>query len=365
MKPQEKDRADVAHRAAEVGAGTLRTPAQLLAAGLIAPEELVRITEVSAQFAVAITPHMRSLIEPGCANDPIAAQFVPSAAELNVAEGELTDPIGDEAHSPVAGIVHRYPDRVLLKPLQVCPVYCRFCFRREAVGPGHAGLDEAELEAAFAYIESCKQIWEVVVTGGDPFVLSPRRMAGIMRRLDSIGHVRVVRFHTRVPVVRPDLVSDELLDALRIKKAVFVVLHVNHVNELSAAARDACARLVDRGLPMLSQTVLLRGVNADAQTLETLFRALVETRIKPYYLHQGDLAKGTGHFRTSLATGQDVMRTLRGRVSGVCQPLYVLDIPGGHGKVPVGPNYLTSADERGEYRVCDYLGNVHAYQDSA
>ena len=363
MRPQEKDRADIAHPAAEVAAGTLRTPAQLLAAGLIAPEELVRITEVSAQFAVAITPQVQALIEPGRAQDPIAAQFVPNAAELTVAEGELTDPIGDEAHSPVPGIVHRYPDRVLLKPLQVCPVYCRFCFRREAVGPGHAGLDDAALEAALGYIESCKQIWEVVVTGGDPFVLSPRRMAGIMRRLDSIAHVRVIRFHTRVPVVRPDLVTEDLLDALRIKKAVFVVLHVNHVNELSEAARAACARLVDRGVPMLSQTVLLRGVNADAATLETLFRALVETRIKPYYLHQGDLAKGTGHFRTSLATGQHVMRTLRGRVSGMCQPLYVLDIPGGHGKVPVGPGYLTQAAEGG-YRVCDYLGNLHGYPDS-
>ncbi len=184
-----------------------------------------------------------------------------------------------------------------------------------------------------------------------------------MRRLEAIPHVGVVRFHTRVPVVRPAAINEAMIDALRIKKAVYIVLHINHVKELSAAARCASARLIDAGLPMLSQTVLLKGINDDAKSCETLFRALIEIRVKPYYLHHGDLATGTRHFRTSIAAGQRLMRELRGRVSGLCQPTYVLDIPGGHGKVPIGPDYLTPLDQ-GHYLVEDYHGQSHGYEDS-
>ncbi|MDB6085519.1 MAG: L-lysine 2,3-aminomutase, partial [Gammaproteobacteria bacterium] len=295
--------------------------------------------------------------------DPIAAQFVPTGAEMNWSHDEREDPIGDEAYSPTPGIVHRYPDRVLLKPLHVCPVYCRFCFRREMVGPGGEALSEQDLQNALAYIESNDKIWEVVITGGDPLIMSARRIESMMRRLEGIKHVGVVRYHTRVPVVKPEAINEALIRALRIKKAVYIVLHANHVKELSEEAREACAKLVDAGFPMLSQTVLLNGVNADPNSLEQLFRALVEMRIKPYYLHHGDLARGTRHFRTSIAAGQQVMRALRGTVSGICQPLYVLDIPGGNGKVPIGPGYLTELDD-GSYTVRDYKGNSHGYQDS-
>lgn len=342
---------------------TLRTAAQLSAAGLIHESDLADLSRVAGSFAVAISPQMRALIDPTSPDDPIAAQFVPSTLELNQAPEELDDPIGDESHSPVPGIVHRYPDRVLFKLVSVCPVYCRFCFRRETVGTELMGLGTEAIERALAYIESNTEIWEVVVSGGDPLILSPRRLERIMRRLERIPHLGVVRFHTRVPVVKPDHVDADLIRALKIKKAVYVVLHTNHVQELSEASRIACAKLIDAGFPMLSQTVLLKGVNANADTLKALFRKLVELRIKPYYLHHGDLAKGTSHFRTTIAEGQSLVGSLRAQISGLCQPTYVLDIPGGYGKVPIGPNYL-SPHGNGIYNINDAFGHSHQYVES-
>lgn len=347
----------------QTGHGTLRTPEQLLAAGLIAESEVEKIERVASRFAVALTPQVHSLIDTDAAADPIAAQFVPQIEELHSSHDEREDPIGDRVHSPLAGIVHRYPDRVLLMPLHVCPVYCRFCFRREVVGPGSEALTDEALDKALDYIEAHPQIWEVIVTGGDPLVMSPRRARKVMERLARIEHVGVVRYHTRVPIVKPDAVTDELVAALRIDKAVYIVVHANHARELSPEAKRAFAKLIDGGLPMLSQTVLLRGVNADAKTLEGLFRALVANRVKPYYLHHADLARGTKHFRTSIAEGQQLMRELRGQVSGLCQPHYVLDIPGGHGKVPIGPNCVTATGE-GQYTIEDYQGRHHPYEDS-
>jgi lysine 2,3-aminomutase len=341
-------------------AKTLRSPEALVSAGLAEAAQLPALERVAAQYAVAITPAMIQLIE--TVDDPIARQFLPDAAELDTLSIEDGDPVGDEAMSPVEGIVHRYPDRVLLKITHVCAVYCRFCFRREMVGPGGVkALSPAVLEAALAYVADHPEIWEVIVTGGDPLVLSPRRLGELMARLSHIEHVKVVRFHTRVPVVDPEAVTAELVAALSCPgKAVYVALHANHPRELTSAARAACARLVDAGIPMLGQTVLLRGVNDDAETLGALMRAFVETRIKPYYLHQGDLAPGTSHLRTSLADGQALMRDIRGRFSGLCQPTYVLDIPGGHGKVPVGPDYLTTGEEGG-MQVEDPWGGTHPY----
>ena len=273
-------------------------------------------------------------------------------------------PIGDATHSPVAGIVHRYPDRVLLKLLSVCPVYCRFCFRRESVGPGSEQVLSPEaMERAFAYIAETNAIWEVILTGGDPLMLSPRRLAMVMERLDAIAHVKVVRIHTRVPVVDPSRVNAALVVALKSsRKSVYVALHANHPREMSDAARAACALLVDAGIPMVSQSVLLRGVNDDAEVLAQLMRTFVENRIKPYYLHHGDLAPGTAHLRTSLEEGRALMRQLRGRLSGLAMPEYVLDIPGGHGKSPVGPDYLSAA-AADEKTVEDWRGARHAYRD--
>jgi lysine 2,3-aminomutase len=261
---------------------------------------------------------------------------------------------------------------VLFKLVHVCAVYCRFCFRREMVGPGKAtALSDAAYHGALDYIRSDREIWEVILTGGDPLMLSPRRLAEIMADLGTIDHVRIVRIHTRVPVADPTRISAEMIAGLKVKGATtWVALHANHARELTDKARAACAAIIEAGIPMVSQSVLLRGVNDNIAALEALMRAFVECRIKPYYLHHGDLAPGTSHLRTTLQHGQELMRALRGRVSGLCQPDYVLDIPGGHGKAPVGPNYLSQANsfsrereqfEETRYRVVDYCGDVHLY----
>ena len=340
---------------------TLRHLSDLEAAGLTNAEKRAALEKIAAQYAVAITPAMAELIDRTDPNDPMARQFVPDAAELAIRPEERADPIGDDAHSPIEGVVHRYPDRVLLKLTHVCAVYCRFCFRREMIGPAVAPLTPKQLDGALGYIATHPEIWEVVLTGGDPLVLSARRLKQVMSRLAAIAHVKVIRVHSRVPAVDPARITPELVRALKAKsKATYVVLHANHARELTEAARKACARLVDAGIPMLSQSVLLAGVNDDPQTLGALMRALVECRIKPYYLHHGDLAPGTSHLRTSIERGQDLMRALRGRLSGLCQPTYVLDIPGGYGKLPVGPNYW-SRDEAGCARVEDFNGRSHRY----
>lgn len=345
---------------------TARSLADLVEAGALPRAALddPALADVARDYAIAVTPDMLDLMEGPPAHDPVARQFLPTAQESVTSPSELADPIGDHVHAPVKGIVHRYPDRVLLKPLHACPVYCRFCFRREQVGPGGDALDDAELDAALQYIAQRHDIWEVIVTGGDPFMLSPRRIARIVGALEALAHIAVVRFHTRVPVVDPARVSEALVAALSTRRiAVYVGVHCNHARELTAAARAALARMTDAGIPLLSQSVLLRGVNDTPGALEALFRALVAARVRPYYLHHPDLARGTGHFRVSLEEGQALMRALRGRLSGLCQPTYVLDIPGGHGKSPIGPAYLADPGPDGHHLIVDYKGGQHRYRD--
>ena len=344
---------------------TIRRPRELVEAGLAPEDRLADLQAVAARYAVAITPAMAEIIDAGDPHDPIARQFVPDAAELRQTDAEDADPIGDAAHAPVPGIVHRYPDRVLLKLVSVCPVYCRFCFRRETVGPGGpASLSDDALGRALGYVAERPGIWEVVVTGGDPLVLSARRIAALMARLSAIPHVRVVRFHSRVPVVAPERVDGDMVAALRAPgKATWIAVHANHPREIGPAAAAALARLVEAGIPLVGQTVLLRGVNDDPAVLSALMRAFVENRVKPYYLHQGDLAPGTSHLRTTIAEGRALMAALRGRVSGLCQPSYVLDIPGGYGKVPVGPVYLSETGAGAV--VTDFEGRTHAYPPHA
>jgi lysine 2,3-aminomutase len=310
------------------------------------------LAKVAARYAVAITPAIEALIDESDPADPIAAQFRPDARELEIAPDELSDPIGDDAHTPVKGVVHRYADRCLLKLVHVCPVYCRFCFRREMVGPqGDGTLAGEELDAAIAYIESQPQIWEVILTGGDPFLISARRAREITERLAAVPHVKILRWHTRVPAVDPLRVTPDLVEALCIDGATtYVVLHINHARELTEQARAAIARLVDAGVPMLAQTVLLKGVNDNAEALEALMRGLVEARVKPYYLHHLDKAPGTSHFRCTIERGQELVRELHGRASGLAQPTYVLDIPGGHGKAPLAAPSLREIEEGYEVR---------------
>ena len=347
-------------------AKTLKTAADLAEAGLIGRGDIPSLDPVAARYAIAVTPAMAALIDPFDPADPIGRQFIPDPAEIITSPEERADPIGDDAFSPVEGIVHRYPDRVLLKLTQLCPVYCRFCFRRETVGPGgDAMLSAAALERAMGFIAAHPAIWEVILTGGDPLVLAPRRLAEVAEQLAGIAHVKVLRVHSRVPVVDPERITAGLIAALMsARKTLYLGLHVNHARELTAAARAAIGRLLEAGIPVLSQTVLLKGVNDDAETLAALMRALVEARVKPYYLHHPDLAPGTARFRLTIEEGQALVRALRGRLSGLCQPQYVIDIPGGHGKSPIGPGYLSplpSETVAQSYVIEDYQGGRHRY----
>jgi lysine 2,3-aminomutase len=336
-------------------ARSIRTPKDLLAEKLLDEDQLPAITDVARRYAVSITPTIRDQITGP--DDPVGRQFVPTELELITTPEEREDPIGDDPFTPVKGVTHRYPDRVLFKPVHVCPVYCRFCFRREVVGPGEQMLKGEALEAALDYIRSHPEIWEVIFTGGDPLIVAPSKLRPMLEALDAIKHVKVIRFHTRVPVVDPGRINDDLVNALTLDTPVWVVVHTNHSQEIGDEARAALRRLTGAGIPLASQTVLLKGINDTPEALEDLFRTLVANRVKPYYLHHGDLAMGTGHFRTTIAEGHKLVRRLRGRVSGLCQPTYVLDIPGGHGKVPVGPSYL-NADHTA---VTDPWGSEHAY----
>jgi len=333
---------------------------RLVERGLVPAARAADLERVASRWSVALTREVADAIDPGDPRDPLALQLVPSTDELAPLSDELADPIGDLAHQPLPGIVHRYPDRVLLLPTHACAVYCRFCFRRERVGPGAEALTADELGRALDYVAADPRIWEVILSGGDPLVLSPRRLAEIVQRLERIPHVQVIRIHTRVPTLDPGRVTDELVAALSARKAVWVVLHVNHARELELGAREACARLLRAGIPLLAQTVLLAGVNDAPAALEALFRALVAMRVKPYYLHHLDRAPGTARFRTSLGAGQELMRGLRGRVSGLCQPTYVLDLPGGAGKVPVGPSYLGECVD-GARELRDSQGKTHLW----
>ena len=332
---------------------TLRDAGALAAAGLIAPADRAAIDEVAQRYAIAIPPALQALIE--TVDDPIGRQFIPQPGELHTAPHEHHDPIADEALSPIRGIVHRYPDRALLKPLLACPVYCRFCFRREQVGPDGGLLTPADLDAAFAWLAARPAITELILTGGEPLSLSPRRLADLMRRAAALPHLRVVRIHSRLPTADPDRLDTALVAALAsYPGALWVVAHVNHARELTASAAAALRRLQAAGIPVLSQSVLLRGVNDNPQALESLLNTLVANRVKPYYLHQLDPAPGTAHFHVPIAEGRRLLADLRGRISGLAWPTYVLDIPGGHGKVPIGPNYL-DADET----VTDPWGTPH------
>lgn len=337
--------------------------AGLAAAGLADAADAADLAPVLRRYALAITPYLAERMAAEPADGPLRRQYLPDPAEACAQPAELADPIGDEAHAPVKGIVHRYPDRALLKPLHACAVYCRFCFRREMVGPGGEALNDAELAAALAYVADQPEIWEVVVTGGDPFMMSPRRLAHIVEALAAIPHVGVVRFHTRAPMADPTRVSPDLTAALRRDGVTtWVAVHANHADEFTAPAATALARLADAGVPLVGQTVLLKGVNDAPDKLDALFRAMVRHRVKPYYLHHPDLAPGTAHFRPSLAEGRALAKGLRGRLSGLAQPTYVLDIPGGWGKVPAADAWA-SADPQGDgWRVEDPQGRRHLYK---
>ncbi|MDE2579054.1 MAG: lysine-2,3-aminomutase-like protein [Hyphomicrobiales bacterium] len=339
----------------------LTRPEDFIGAGLADPRDRAALAAVAARYSAAMSPRLAALAR---AHPQIARQYAPDARELTVLPQERADPIGDDAHSPVAGLVHRYPDRVLLKIVSACPVYCRFCFRRESVGAGRGAMDGEAIAAALDYLRGNEQVWEVILTGGDPFVLSPRRLAALASDISSIPHIKILRLHTRAPMASPELVTREFIAALQSTRlAVYVAVHANHPAEFDAPAKAALAQLADAGVGLVSQSVLLRGVNDDVETLEALMRAFVEARVKPYYLHHPDLAPGTGHFRLSLDEGRALYAALCARVSGLARPAYVLDIPGGAGKIPVAESALRR--EGDTWRARDAAGRAHDYADPA
>ena len=334
------------------GQRTLHDTDALIAAGLVRPEARNALVAVEQRYAVAVPPAMRRLIQQP--DDAIGRQFIPDPAELITAPNETADPIADDKLSPIKGVVHRYPDRALLKPLLICPVYCRFCFRREHVGPDGGLLTDAELQAAYNWFADRPAIREVILTGGDPLMLSPRRLASIVSALSAIPHIEILRIHTRVPTADPTRVTDALAAALATDKAMWLVLHANHACEFTPDAHAAIRRIQTQTVPVLGQSVLLRGINDSAAALEALFRAMLAARVKPYYLHQLDAAPGTARFHVPIEEGRRLLAQLRGRVTGLAWPTYVLDISGGHGKVPIGPDYLEPDDH-----VRDPGGTLH------
>lgn len=295
-------------------------------------------------FAMSITPYYMGLCDrhdPGC---PIRLQCVPQIAEAFVGRGDLRDPLGEVAHEVAPHLVQRYPDRALLLVTDRCGVYCRFCTRSRMVGAGGGARSGSQLSAAYAYLRAHPEIQDVIVSGGDPLVMSDSRISAVLSELAMIESVAYVRVASRTPVTLPQRITDSLCRALRTHPAVWLMTHFNHPKELTSEARAACAKLADHGIPVMNQSVLLRGVNDDARTLEALFRGLLRARVRPYYLLQTDPVIGTSHLRTPLARGIELMEALQGRVSGIALPKLIVDTPGGKGKVPVGPDYIVGRD---------------------
>lgn len=313
---------------------TLRLPAELEAAGLLPPGAAAALAPVAARYAIALTPAVAALIAEGHAD--VALQYLPDAAELLTAPDELDDPTADAPFTPVKGVVHRYPDRALLKPLLACPVYCRFCFRREAVGPDGGVLTDAELEAALGWFARTPAVREAILTGGDPLMLSPRRLGALLARLAALPHIELLRIHSRVPVADPGRVDRALCRALDVGKPVYVCVHANAAAEFTPEAGRALGALHAAGAVLLGQSVLLRGVNDSEAALEALFRAMLRHRVKPYYLHALDPAPGTARFRVPEAEGLAMLAALRRRVTGLAWPVHVREAPEGGGKYPLG-----------------------------
>lgn len=318
---------------------------------------------MAAGLPISITPYYLALCDPIDPNCPIRKQCIPRADEAIAVRGDLRDPLGEEAHEVAPHLIQRYPDRVLLVATDRCGVYCRFCTRSRLVGDGGGARSMAALDPAFAWIEAHPEIHDVIVSGGDPCLMSTERLARLLRRIREIDHVDYVRLATRAPVTLPQRITEELCNAIHEShEATWIMTHFNHPRELTDEARTACARLVDAGLPTMNQTVLLRGINDDPSTLEALFRGLVRSRVRPYYLLQMDPVRGTSHLRTPLRRGIDLMAALQGRLSGIALPKLIVDTPGGLGKVPIGPNYMVR-EEGGVTVLETFRGDFVEYYD--
>jgi lysine 2,3-aminomutase len=327
-------------------------------------DERAGIAVGAGLFRIGLPPYYAELMDPVHDSCPIRMQVIPRPQEACVAAGEYRDPLGEDALAPTRAIVHRYPDRVLLLALDRCAVYCRHCNRRRMVGQDDGVISKDDLNAAIDYIRGTPQIRDVLVSGGDPLTLSTDKLAWILGEVRAIPHVDFIRIGTRVPVALPMRVDAELCAMLRRFHPLYINTHFNHPKELTPEARAACEKLADAGIPLGNQCVLLRGVNSQARTLEVLFRGLLRSRIKPYYLFQGDPVEGTDHLRTPVSAGIEIMRSLRGRVTGMAMPHLVIDAPGGGGKIPIGPTYVEAVTD-GELRLRNWEGRPVRYVEPA
>lgn len=317
---------------------------QLVKKGFISMHQTCELKPVIDHFNIRV-PHI-FLEEIEKSNEAISSQFLPSSNELNVLPEQLTDPIGDERWSPVAGITHRYPDRVLFKPTYMCASYCRFCFRRYKVSDSSNNLKKDDFLNAYDYIKKHSEIWEVIITGGDPLTLTDQSIASILENLSEIDHVKVIRFHTRILSVLPSRITMSLLDIFKkSNKSIWIAAHINSADEFTLECKNAIAKCVDNGIPILLQSVLLKGINDSHEKLISLFKKSIENRIKPYYLHYPDLAKGTEHFRIPLRHAIELIKNLRGKISGLCIPQLIVDIPGGEGKIAMHTHNATEVYE--------------------
>lgn len=319
--------------------------------------EVAPLRSVTQRYPLRITPYYLGLMEkPG---DPLWRQCVPDPIEL--ADDQEDDPLDEERLSPVPGLIHRYPDRVVLLVSSECAVYCRFCMRKRGVGCT-GRIHKADLDDACAYIAATPSVRDVILSGGDPLLLSDDALVTILERLRRIPHVEIIRIGTRVPVTLPDRITDDLCRHLRRFHPLYVNTHFNHPREVTLESAGACARLAEAGIPLGNQTVLLQGVNNTPATMRQLMTKLLAIRVKPYYIHQMDLVRGTAHFRTSVSTGMEIMTTLRGHISGIGTPYYVIDLPGGKGKVPILPDSFRR--EGNVLFLKNYRGEEIAYHDS-
>jgi lysine 2,3-aminomutase len=346
------------------GQRTLRTVDDLANEGFVLSTERQSLESVAELYEIAVTPEVTKIIDKNDANDPIAKQYLPSVKELKILPEERQDPIGDYAHSPVKALVHRHRDRVLLKVTHSCAVYCRFCFRRDMVGADGDAITQTDIDQALDYIVQHDEISEVILTGGDPLILAPKKLGALINRLQTIPHVKWLRIHTRIPAVAPEKIDSDMLEALSTIKPVLMAVHINHAREMTVNVGAALARLAHQGIMLLGQSVLLKGVNDNVGALQELFETMLQHRIKPYYLHHPDLTVGTSHFRMSLEEGMALMNTLRQHVSGIAIPNYVLDIPGGYTKIPLTSDYVRlHPTQPNTYFLTEPGGKEHMYHD--
>lgn len=324
----------------------------------VLPEEERAFQAAGKNLPFAITPYYLGLINPNNPSDPIRKTVIPRVAEFTTTREEMVDPCGEDHDMVAPGLVHRYPDRVLFLANETCSVYCRYCTRSRLVGSGEHRVD---FEAAYDYLRKTPQVRDVLISGGDPLVMAEPKLEGIIRNLRDIPHIDIVRIGTKIPVVLPQRITDDLLAMLKKYHPFYMSIHFLHPDEITPEVAEACAKIADAGIPMFSQTVLLKGVNDDPEVMKQLMLKLLKIRVKPYYIYQCDPVQGTSHFRTSVDKGIEIMEHLRGHITGYGVPTYVIDGPGGGGKIPVAPNYVVSKNEK-EITLRNYKHEQYTYR---